>query len=105
MPATRARDLSRADHRARHPDVPVPALQHPVGVDEGDAADRRLSFRLEIFLRLQPLLVPVLATAVRRPHLVGHAGSRRYRGVPPAEGRLRRTTSSASSVCRATASR
>ena len=33
-------------------DVPVPAVQHPVGLDEADAADRRLSVRLEIRLRL-----------------------------------------------------
>ena len=59
-----ARGHPRPDHRGRHPHVPVSAVQHPVRLDDGDAADRRLSVRLEIHLRLQPLLVPVLAAAV-----------------------------------------
>jgi hypothetical protein len=51
----RGRVLAPPD-RAGDPHGPVPALQHPLRLDEGDAAGRRLSVRLEIFLRLQPLL-------------------------------------------------
>ena len=53
----------------RDPHLPVPAVQHPVRLDDGDAADRRLPVRLEIHLRLQPLFAAVLAAAVLRPHL------------------------------------
>ena len=63
---TREREGQRfwRDHQDRHPgaaararraDLPVPALQHSVRLDEGDAAGRRLPVRLEIRLRLQPL--------------------------------------------------
>ena len=41
----------------------------PSGSMKADAADRRLSVRLEIQLRLQPLFAAVLAAAVLRPHL------------------------------------
>src|SRR4029453_18533965 len=64
-----ARDLSRSHHCARHSHIPVPALQYSVGLDEGNAAGRRLSFRIEIFLRLHPLFFAVLPAAVSRAHL------------------------------------
>src|SRR5262249_58326990 len=86
----RARDLSRPHHCARHPHLPVSALQYSIGLDESDAAGRRLSFRLEIFLRLQPLFIAVLAAAVFWTHLGLAARARRRRRVSPAEGRLDR---------------
>src|SRR5689334_21429576 len=64
----RACDLSRPHHCTRHPHLPVPALQYSIGFDESDAASRRLSFCLEIFLRLQPLFIAVLAAAVLWTH-------------------------------------
>ena len=48
-----------AAHRAGHPHLPVPALQHSVGLDGEHAADRRLSVRREIRLWLQPLFLPL----------------------------------------------
>ena len=62
------RDLPCPDHRARHPHLSVSALQHPVRLDDPDASGRRLPVRLEIFLRLYPLFVAVLAAAFLRPH-------------------------------------
>src|SRR5947208_2942841 len=82
----RARDLSRSHHCARHPHLPVPALQYSIWLDESDTAGRRLSFRLEIFLRLQPLFIAVLAAAVFWTHLGLAARARRRRRVAPAEG-------------------
>src|SRR4029453_2934857 len=64
-----ARGLSPPHHCARHPHVSLPALQYSVGLDEGNAAGRRLSLRIEIFLRLQPLFFAVLPAAVSRAHL------------------------------------
>ena len=64
-----ARGFSCADHRTRHPHVPVPAVQYPIRLDDGDAADRRLSVRVEIFLRLHPFFAAVLAAVFLRPHL------------------------------------
>src|SRR5262245_55162203 len=81
----RARDLSRPHYRARYPYLPVPALQYSIGLDEGDAARRRLPFRVEILLRLQPLFVAVLPAAVPGTHLGVAAQPRRRRRVPPAE--------------------
>src|SRR4051794_3928179 len=66
-----ARDLFGAAHRAGDPHHSVSTVQHPFGIDEGDAAGRRLSFRLEIFLRLFALLATLDAAAaetVLRPH-------------------------------------
>ena len=45
-----------------------------------------LSVRLEILLRLQPLLAAIFAAAFLWTHLRVAAGSRRYRGVSSAEG-------------------
>ena len=58
------RNFSRAGHRAGNPHLPVSALQYPVRLDEGDAAGRRLPVRVEIFLRLQPLLAAFFAAPV-----------------------------------------
>ena len=81
----RPRDRPRADHRAGHPHLPVPAVQHSVRLDEGDAAGRRLPVRLEIFLRLQPLS---RCRSRRRCSPAASSASapraRRRRGVPPA---------------------
>src|SRR6266851_5475881 len=79
------RDSCSVD-RAGDPHLPVPALQHPLGIDEGNASGRRLPVRLEIFLRLQPLFDPAVAAAVFGTRLRFRAGARRYRRVPPAEG-------------------
>ena len=55
------------DHQGRHrgaldraglPHLPLPSLQHSVRLDGADASDRRLSLRLEVQLRLQPLFLP-----------------------------------------------
>ena len=88
----RARGHPRPHHRGRDPHVPVPAVQHPVRLDDGDAADRRLPVRVEIHLRLQPLLVPVLAAAVLRTRSDPRQrpAARRRRRVPPAARRLHR---------------
>ena len=88
----RARGRPRPDHRGRDPDIPVSAVQHPVRLDDGDVADRRLSVRFQIHVRLQPLLVPVLAAAVHRPRPAPGqrtAAGRRGR-VPAAARRLHR---------------
>src|ERR1051326_9115509 len=82
------RTLARAHpsgrDRARHPHVPVPALQYSVRLDEGHAADRRLPFCLQIQLRFQSLFLAVLAAAVLRPDPRLAAPARRRGGVPPA---------------------
>ena len=57
------------------------AVQHPLGVDDPDAAGRRLSVRLQVFLRLQQALLPVLAGLLLRPHPLPHARARRRGGV------------------------
>ena len=81
----------RRHHRAGHPHLPVPAVQHPVRLDEGDAAGRRLPVRVEILLRLQPLFAAAVAADVLRPdRRLRQARARRHRGVPPAEGRQHR---------------
>ena len=49
-------DRPGAAHRARHSHAAVPALQHSLGLDDPDAADRRLCVRLEIRLWLFELL-------------------------------------------------
>ena len=56
---TDPRDLSRADHRAGDPHLPVSAVQYSLRLDEGDAAGRRLSVRVEIQLRLQQYSLPL----------------------------------------------
>src|SRR5437660_11909096 len=48
----RARGDPRPAYRSRDPDIPVSAVQHPVRLDDGDIADRRLPVRVEIHLRL-----------------------------------------------------
>src|SRR5947208_4585255 len=60
----RARGDPRAAHCGRDSDFSVSAIQHSVRLDDGDIAHRRLPFRIEVYLRLQPLLLPVLAAAV-----------------------------------------
>src|SRR5205823_4152496 len=62
----RTRGDPRPADRGRDPHLPVPAVQYPVRLDDGNAADRRLPVRVEVHIRLQPLLVPVLAAAVLR---------------------------------------
>src|SRR5512135_3942339 len=62
------RGFPRVDHRAGDPHLPVSALQHPVRLDEGDAAGRRLSVRVEIYLWLQPLLAAFVAARIFRTH-------------------------------------
>ena len=75
---------SGASHRARHPHPAVPALQHPVGLADPDAADRRLSVRLEIHLRLFQALDPVQPAAVLGPRLGGRAQAWRHRRLQAA---------------------
>ena len=93
-----AREERREGHRPRrhpraHPGaaragLPVPALQHSVGLDDPDAAGRRLSVRVEIQLRLQPLFLPVRAQPVLRAHL-GQGARPRRRGRVQAAARQR----------------
>ena len=66
-----------AGHRARHSHAAVSAVQHSVGLDDPDAADRRLRLRVEIRLRLFELL-----DAVRPRHLF----SGRILASPPKRG-------------------
>ena len=69
-------DLPGAHDRRDGPDLPVPAVQHPLGLADADAARRRLPVRLEIRLRLFPLLA-----AVRPPLFQGRIwGSEPKRG-------------------------
>ncbi len=51
------RRLCPSDRRA-FPHAAVPALLDPLGFNEGHPADRRLPFREQVRLRLQPLLLP-----------------------------------------------
>ena len=48
----------RADPRAARADFPLPAVQYSFGLDDGDAAGRRLSVRVEVCLRLQQYSFP-----------------------------------------------
>src|SRR6185437_13115198 len=81
------RDFPRVDHRPGDPHVPVPALQYPLRLDEGDSAGRRLSVRVEIFVWLQPLLDTFFASNILRPDSGWlFAAARRRGGVPTAEG-------------------
>ena len=73
-----------AADRARLPHLPLPSLQHPVRLDGADAADRRLSVRLEVQLRLQPLLLPDRPLASSRAASGRAARARRHRGLPAA---------------------
>src|SRR5271154_1607007 len=86
----RAGDLPRPHHCAHYPHLSVSTLQYPFGVDDPDAAGRRLSVRLQIFLRLSPLFAAVLATDFLGTHYRSVGRPRRRRRVPPAEGRLHR---------------
>src|SRR5665213_492297 len=56
----------RLDHRAGDPHIFVSALQYSLRINEGDAFGWRLSVRVEIFLRLQPLLATFVAAAILR---------------------------------------
>ena len=67
--------------RSRCADIRHRAVQHSLGIDDPDAAGRRLSVRLQVFLRLQQALLPVLAGLLLRPHLLPHARARRRGGV------------------------
>src|SRR5664280_338357 len=83
-----------AGHRAGDPHLPVSALQHPLRLDEGDAAGRRLSVRVEIFLWLQPFLAAfVAATVLRTPSERLAAGARRRGGISSAQGYRHRPVS------------
>ena len=68
--------------------VAVPAVQHPLGIADPDAADRRLSVRLEIFLRLLALFAAELprsgAQRLAGAAVLFAAQARRYRRVPAA---------------------
>ena len=66
------------------------ALQHPVGLDEADAADRRLPLRLEVLLRLQQALLSLVLPALRRAHAVRGARARRRRRVQDPGGQPHR---------------
>ena len=66
------------------PDFPVPAFQYPFGIADSDLADRRLSFRVEIFLRLFEILFPAQSEPVFRPHSRDAAEARRCGGVQTA---------------------
>src|SRR5262245_47043083 len=48
-----------APHRAGDPHATVSAVQHTVRIDERHPAGRRLSVRLAIQLRLQPLFIAI----------------------------------------------
>ena len=79
-----------AADRPRRPHAAVPALQHPVRLAHPDPADRRLSVRVEIFLRLFEAFDPVQPAALLRPDLGLGAEARRHRRVQAAEGQLDR---------------
>src|SRR5260370_888086 len=64
----RAGHLPCADHSLRDPNIPVSALQHSLRVDEGYAARRRLSFRVQVFVRLYALFTTGIASAVLRAY-------------------------------------
>src|SRR6185312_15511147 len=85
------RDHSRADHCIGHPDLPVPAVQYSVRLNEGDAAGRRLPFCLEIQLRLQQVFVAVVTATVRgTPPERLVATTRRCGGLSAAQGSVDR---------------
>src|SRR5581483_2609686 len=71
----------------RIPRLAVPALQYSGWIDDADAAGRRLLLRLQICLRLHPLLAALLASAVLRPLPCIRTPARRPRRVSSAEGR------------------
>ena len=83
----------------------VRAVQHPVGLDEADASGGRLSVRVEIRLRLQPLFRAAGAAAVLRPDLRAPARSAATSWCSSCRATTRPTTSSGSWACRATGSR
>ena len=55
-----------ARHRDDRPHLLLSALQHPFGLDEVDAAGRRLPVRLQALLRLQPLFASRRASSRSR---------------------------------------
>ena len=97
----------RGADRLGRPHGRLRAVQHPVGVDGADLAGRRLSVRVEILLRLQPLFAAVRIAAVLRAdscrsRTCRSAATSRSSSCRPT---IRPITSSASSGCPATASR
>ena len=99
----RGRDVGGPDILSdRIPNVPVPAVLYSGRFDDADLAGRRQSFRLEVCLRLQPLLPAVFTTSVFRAHLRLGAGARRCRCIPDTRKTTRSITSSASWDCPAT---
>ena len=94
-----------AADRAGHPHPAVPALQHSLGLADPDAADRRLSVRVEIHLRLLEAFDSVQPAAVLRAASGPPSPSAATSPCSSCRATIRPTTSSASSACRATASR
>ena len=97
--------VAGAGHRHGRARLPLSAVQHPVGLDEGDAAGRRLSVRLQAVLRLQPLLVPVRPRTCSRAASSPPSPSAATSSSSSCRATTRPTTSSASSACPATRSR
>src|SRR5215470_10642184 len=73
------RDPTSHYHCTPHQHFSVSTVPHSIGLDGADAACRRLPFRLEIQLRLQPILVAILASPVLGPHSGLRAEARRRR--------------------------
>ena len=95
----------RGRDRARGAHLPLRAVQHPVGLDEADAAGRRLPVRVQVRLRLQQALAAVQPAAVRGPDRRRSCRSAATSRCSSCRPTIAPTTSSASSACPATSCR